>query len=390
MKPIALIGSGLAAYTVAREFRKLDKTTPLLIITADAGDFYSKPMLSNAFAQAKTAAMLRNQSALQMAEQLNATILTGTEVLRIDETSNSLVTAAGAFEFSQLVLAVGAQAIRLPIAGTAAAEVLSVNTLADYARLREQVEAVGPAARIAILGAGLIGCEFADDLSGAGYRITLIDPNARPLAALASEPVSLALRVALEARGVTLQMGTSATAVDRDGHGLCVTLANGDVIDADLVLSAVGLRADLRLAATSQLACDRGILVDAFGRTSNAQIFALGDCAQYTLPDGSRSTLPYVAPLMAAARAIAASLGGSLTPIEFKAAPVLVKTPSFPLALLPPGIGSKGSWQTEVVNMATVSRYFDEAGSLRGFAVGPQDAKWRQSLLAEVAMAAAS
>ena len=74
MKPIVIIGTGLSGYTVAREFRRLNKDTPLILLTADQGGFYSKPMLSNAFAQNKTAAQLVTQSAEQMATQLNAEI----------------------------------------------------------------------------------------------------------------------------------------------------------------------------------------------------------------------------------------------------------------------------------------------------------------------------
>jgi hypothetical protein len=84
MNPITIIGAGLAGYTVAREFRKLDKSAQLTIVTADDGGFYSKPMLSNAFAQNKQAAQLVPQTAAQMASQLDARIVTGTKVSEID------------------------------------------------------------------------------------------------------------------------------------------------------------------------------------------------------------------------------------------------------------------------------------------------------------------
>ena len=107
MKPIIIVGAGMAAYTIARELRKLDKATPLLIITADNGGFYSKPMLSNAFAQKKLAAQLITQSAVQMAEQLGANIMTGVRVENIDIAAKKVVTGAGAFDYEKLVLAVG-------------------------------------------------------------------------------------------------------------------------------------------------------------------------------------------------------------------------------------------------------------------------------------------
>jgi rubredoxin-NAD+ reductase len=117
---------------------------------------------------------------------------------------------------------------------------------------------------------------------------------------------------------------------------LRITLANGEHIDVDVILSAVGLRADIRLAQEAHLQAERGILVDQFGQTSVKGIYALGDCAQYAQADGNSITLPYVAPIMAAARAIAQSLAGTPTAIDFKPAPVLVKTPSYPIALVAP------------------------------------------------------
>jgi rubredoxin-NAD+ reductase len=394
MKPVTIIGSGMAAYTVAREFRKLDQNTPLLIITGDDGGFYSKPMLSNAFAQKKTAPQLMSQSTAQMAEQVNATILQHTNVSQIDSQRKILVTSAGEFEYGKLVLAVGAQPIRLPIAGDAAQSVMSVNNLSDYARLREKLDALAEKARITILGAGLIGCEFADDLADAGYQVTLVDPNTLPLAALAPQPISLALMHALETRGVQFQLGTSASSINWASaqHGqLQVTLNNGIQLETDIVLSAVGLRPDLRLASAAGLATERGILLNIHGQTSTTDIYAIGDCAQYSNPDdGSHTVLPYIAPIMTAARAIARSLAGEITAIQLKPAPVLVKTPSCPIALIAPApqLAALGRWEHEQIDAIKISRFYNSENQMKGFAVAPQDTKLRSALLTEMSPAA--
>ena len=385
MKPIIIVGAGMAAYTIARELRKLDKAIPLLIITADNGGFYSKPMLSNAFAQKKLAAQLITQSAVQMAEQLNANIMTGMRVENIDIAAKKVVTGAGAFDYEKLVLAVGAQAIRLQIAGDAAQEVLSVNHIEDYATFRASLlPEQRDTARVAILGAGLIGCEFADDLSAHGHAVTLIDPNPLPLAALAAPVLSQGLHAALSARGIDLRLGTTAASIDRDGAALRITLANGEAVAADVVLSAVGLRPDLRLAQAAQLKTDRGIMIDAFGKTSAEDIYALGDCAEYSLDNEGRSSpLPYIAPLMSAARAIAKTLLGEATPIDMKDAPVIVKTPSYPLALVPPPRHAiaNGRWETQLDDERTIAHFIDGDGKLAGFGIAPHEAKTRQALL---------
>ncbi|WP_211460673.1 FAD-dependent oxidoreductase [Collimonas silvisoli] len=386
MKPIIIIGAGMAAYTLAREVRKLDKTAALLIITADDGGFYSKPMLSNAFAQKKLAAQLISQSAVQMAEQIGANIMTKTRVNGIDTAGKVVDTSNGAFEYRQLVIAVGAQPIRLNLAGDANDRVLSVNHIDDYATFRAKLLPDQQAsARVAILGAGLIGCEFADDLAAHGHTVTLIDPNPLPLAALAAPALSQGLQAALTGRGIALQLGATASSVDHADGAIKISLSNGDAVVADVVLSAVGLRPDLALAQVAQLATGRGIMVDAHGRTSAADVYALGDCAEYRVDsEGRTSPLPYIAPILTAARAIAKTLTGEDTEIDLKHSPVIVKTPSYPLALVPPPLHAvaAGRWETEQDGATTICRFFDAQGVMVGFGVAPQEAKIRQALMA--------
>jgi rubredoxin-NAD+ reductase len=388
MRPIIIIGAGMAGYTAAREIRKLDKTVPLTVITADDGGFYSKPMLSNAFAQNKLPAQLVTQTSTQLSTQLDATILTGTRVERIDIEGRTLVTDKGALDYDKLVFAIGAHPIRLPLEGDAADQVMSVNHVEDYARFREQLDATeaGRQARVTILGAGLIGCEFADDLAGGGHAVTLIDPNKLPLAALAAPALSEGLLAALTGRGVDLRLGTTASRIDRSDSGLTIRLANGETVQTDIVLSAVGLRPSTTLAAATGLAVNRGIVVDSYGRTSAHDIYALGDCAEYTEADGATRIMPYIAPLMNAARAIARTLTGTPTPIDLKPSAVIVKTPSFPLAIVPPAQKSlaDGSWQTAQDDKRTVCRFYDADGVLAGFGISHHDAASRQALTAEL------
>lgn len=388
MKPIIIIGAGMAGYTAARELRKLDKTVALTVITADDGGFYSKPMLSNAFAQKKLPAQLVTQSAVQLATQIDATILTATRVEHIDVAGKTLMTSAGPLEYDKLVFAIGAHPIRLPLEGDGAAQVMSVNHVEDYALFRQQLDATeaGRQARVTILGAGLIGCEFADDLAGGGHAVSLVDPNALPLAALAAPALSEGLREALTARGVELHLSTTASRVDRARNGYHVSLANGERIETDLVLSAVGLRPSTALARATGLAVNRGIVVDAYGQTSAPDIYALGDCAEYTDADGATRIMPYIAPLMNAARAIARTLTGTPTAIDLKPSAVMVKTPSFPLALVPPSVNSLagGTWQTSQDDKRTISRFYDAQGVLAGFGIAHHDAASRQLLMAEI------
>jgi rubredoxin-NAD+ reductase len=325
-----------------------------------------------------------------MAAQLNATVLTATRISHIDTAAKTVTTPSAQIAYDKLVLATGAEPIRLNFEGDAADAVMSVNHIDDYARFRASLEATeaGRQARVAILGAGLIGCEFADDLCAGGHAVTLIDPNPLPLAALAAPALSEGLKSALEARGVALRLGTTASRVDHAGAALRLALADGSSIEADIVLSAVGLRPNITLARAAGIVCQRGILIDAEGRTSAPDVFALGDCAEYTVPGGDTAVMPYIAPLMSAARAIAKTLSGEPTAIDLKPAPVLVKTPSYPLALLPPPRQAVGDWHHASEDKRTIARFYDAAGLLAGFGVSHHDAGSRNQLLAALGSAA--
>ncbi len=380
--PLIIIGAGLAGWTTAREFRKRDSSTPVLLVTADNGDFYAKPSLSNAFAQGRGPAQLVSTAAAAMAKAQNLQLLSSTQVSAIDPVARSIATAQGPLAYNRLVLAAGAQPIRVPLAGDAANAVLSVNSLDDFAAFHAHLTSSSPVGgssqprRILIMGAGLIGCEFANDLVASGYEVTVVDPAARPLAALLPEAVSLQLAQALQALGVRWHFGCSVRSVDHAAAAgdaaLRVELSDGTVLQMDAVLSAIGLRADTRLAQSAGLACNRGVLVDASLQTSNADIYALGDCAQYAggawndanAAPGGGPTLPFVMPIMHAARALAATLAGTPTPLAFPVMPVAIKTPALPIVVAPPAIGVAGAWLS---SEAGVWQFRDAQGRSRGF-----------------------
>lgn len=361
MHPIAIIGSGLAGYNVAKELRKLDKETPLTVITADGGQFYSKPMLSNALASNKLPEAIPLNSAEQMAAQLNATIRTHTQVTAIETASHQVRIGDEVIEYSKLVLALGAEQIRLPLAGDAAAAVLSVNSLDDYARFRAAIQ---DRKNVVIIGAGLIGCEFANDLSVTGYEVDVVDIADQPLPRLLPPAGGALLKAKLAALGVRWHFGTGVQAVDKTGDRLQVTFADGRTIATDVVLSAVGLKPKLDLAHAAGLKTRRGIVVDRHLETSAKDVYALGDCAEV-----EGLVLPFVMPIMHAARALAATLAGKPTAVSYPAMPVLVKTPACPTIVAPPASGAAGEWRVEQSTDSVKSLFVDASGKLLGFAL---------------------
>lgn len=377
MSPIVIVGSGLAGYTLLKEIRKRDAGIPITLVTADDGAFYSKPNLSNAFATGRTAAALVSADAEKMAAEQKATVLTHTRVTAIDPARQRIRTGTGVLEYGKLVLALGADPFAHGLTGDGAADVLTVNNLADYANFRAALEGKR---RVAILGGGLIGCEFANDLAHAGFEVDVVHLGDWPLERLLPVEAGRRLADALAALGVTWHFGRTGRSVDRSGSGYTLTLDNGETIAADVVQSAIGLKPRTQLAQAAGIQTGRGIQTNALLETSAPAVYAMGDCAEV-----EGQNLPYVQPLLLQARALAATLTGTPTPVVYPPMPVMVKTPAHPVVVLPPRIGTAGRWQVESHEGGVCARFLDEAGRLRGFALTGSETARRNTLLKELA-----
>lgn len=373
---IVIIGTGLSGYTLARELRKLDAETPLVLITADDGRSYSKPMLSNGLAKGKSADELAQADAAAMETSLNARILTHTQVDALDTAAKQVQTDQGAVPYDRLVLAWGADPIRIPFGGDGMGALYQVNDLTDYGRYREKLES---ARRVVVVGAGLIGCEFANDLINGGFDVDVVAPTTTVLPGLLPEEASEAVRRGLEEAGVRFHLGPAVTTVERAGEGVRIGLDNGDVLEADLGVAAVGLQPRTALASEAGLQTNRGILVNQKLETSSPEIYALGDCAEVC-----GHVLPYVMPLMAAARALAKTLSGTPTPVHYGSMPVTVKTPACPVAVCPPPSDAEGSWEVSREGNSVRALFRGPDSQLLGFAVTGDCASEKQSLSKEV------
>jgi rubredoxin-NAD+ reductase len=362
--PVVIVGSGLAGYTVARELRKLNAETPILIVTRDGGEFYSKPALSNAYQTGRLPDQLVTSSAEQMAAQLQAQIKTRTSIERIDTHAQVIYLDGQPLRYGSLVLALGADARRPELQGDGVAAIITVNDLEDYRRFRQQI---GVESRIAILGGGLIGCEFANDLRHAGHEVSVIDRATWPLSRLLPVEAGDAMASALQSIGVHLELGNAPMAVRRADSGFELQLADGRVLAVDHVLSAIGLEPRVDLARAAGIAVANGVITDACLRTSTPNVYALGDCARV-----HDLVLPYVMPIMLQARALAQTLAGRATAVAYPAMPVTIKTSVLPTIVASPLEGA-GLWSTEWAErcdkgIANVkSLYHDPQSRMLGF-----------------------
>lgn len=374
--PIVIVGTGLSGYSLVRELRKLDKETPVVMVTADDGVSYSKPMLSTGFTKGKDAQGLAQAETEAMAAQLGVEVRTFSTVTGIDTEAHELVLGDQRLGYSKLVLAWGADVIRLGLAGDGQDHVHSINDLMDYRAFRTALEG---GQRVAIMGAGLIGCEFANDLRIGGYEVDVIAPDTAVMPSLLPGAAANAVQHELAELGVRFHLGTVVERVDRCERGVRLTLGNGETLDADLVISAVGLRPRVELARAAGIEVGRGIQVNRALETSAPDVFALGDCAEV---DGQ--VLLYVLPLMACARALAKTLTGERTDVRYGTMPVMIKTPCCPTAVCPPPAGVEGEWVVEQEGSDVKALFNSPSGEVLGFAVTGRFAVEKQALAKEV------
>lgn len=380
MHPIVIIGSGMAGYTAAREFRKLNPEHELVMICADDAVNYAKPTLSNALAGKKAPEQIALGDASKMSDQLKMRIEAQTWVKKIQAEQHQLVLEKDGQQstqlYSKLVLAVGANPVRLAIAGDGSDDIHVVNNLDHYKAFRKNL-AQHQDKRVVILGAGLIGCEFANDLQNTEHQVTVIDLAPQPLGRLIPDYVAASFQEKLEAIGIHFVLGTTVEKVNKVENGdYQVTLANGQSVVADVVLSAIGLQPNLELAKAADIHCSRGILTNGHLETNQADIYAIGDCAEV-----NGLLLPYVMPIMQQARALAKTLNGEQTHVHYPAMPVAVKTPAAPLTVLPAPVGVDVTWETEELEDGMIAKAVDSQNTLRGFVLlGATAAKQRLSL----------
>ena len=327
---VVIVGGGRAGWQMAEQLRALDAATPITMVTACQGDVYDKPLLSVAMARNLAPQSLVKESGADAAKRLNLRLLKQTDAIRICADRQELRTTRGTLPYVALVLAHGAQAA-LPTA-LPATLCWRINHLNAYQKLRR---ALGDAQRsgardILIVGAGLIGSELANDLAIGGHRITLLDVQAEPLARWHADGAGPQVLHAWKDLPIRFIGGVVVNKLETLAGRYRLSTECGQRFAADEVVVAAGLQTPSRLASSASLEWNQGIAVDPYTlRTSNAHIYALGDCITI---HGQASR--FIEPISRQAKTIAAEIMGTApVPYVSKASVVRVKTTSHPLTL---------------------------------------------------------
>lgn len=301
---IVIVGAGTAGWAMAGAIRELDAKVPVTMVTDCSGDLYDKPLLSVAMAKALTGAALVKETGAVAARRLGVRLVPDTFAISVTPGTRTVRTTRGTLPYDHLVLAHGARPRMdeyLP-----PSLCWAINDLRCYTKFRQALGDPKRPQRIAIVGAGLVGCEMANDLALGGHTVVLIDVAQRPLASVVTPAESAELLAAWAALPIAFIGGTRIRRVTRQGRAIAIEASGGVAVEANHVLSATGLQTPSRLAESAGLAWNNGIAVDPGTLvTSVENVHALGDCISI-----EGRPLRFIEPIARQARVIASRLRG--------------------------------------------------------------------------------
>jgi rubredoxin-NAD+ reductase len=322
---IIVVGAGIAGWSVVEAIRSLDLETPITLVSACNANRYHKPELSVALSRGQQPEALVRETAVDAANRLGVRLLSDTFVVGLSAARHELRTTRGTLRYTHMVLAQGAKPAlpdELP-----ATLCWRINDLAGWSGLHQQL--ASRPQQVAIVGAGMVGCELAEDLTRAGHQVTLLDRQPLPLTGLMPPEAGQALQQSLSALGVNYRPSVQVKGVSFEDGRKHVRLENGETLEVDQLIAATGLKTDNRLAQQAGLAFNGGILVDQQLRSTDPYIYALGDCISL---DGQPCR--FVEPIQQQASTVAAAvLGLETTPYQHKMPVIRLKTRALPLVL---------------------------------------------------------
>jgi apoptosis-inducing factor 3 len=277
---IVIVGAGAAGNAAAEMLRREGYVGPLTMVGAEPARPVDRPNLSKDYL-AGTApeewVSLRDDA---FYEQNDIQLMLGTRAMALDTTAHSVRLENGIIlEYDKLLLAMGADPVKLPVPGANARHVFTLRSLADSRAIIARATAAG-ATRAVVIGASFIGLEVAAALRARGLKVCVVGPEARPLERVLGPELGDYVRTLHESHGVHFHLGRSATAIEPDA----VVQDDGSRAKADFVVVGIGVRPAVALAEQAGLALDRGVLVNEFLETSAQGVYAAGDLARY--PDG--------------------------------------------------------------------------------------------------------
>ena len=275
---VVIVGGGAAGLAAAEAMRQQGYMGRLTLLSADAAPPVDRPNLSKDYLAGTAPEEWIPLRSPEFFEQQQINLLLETRVARIDVEGKRVITEAGvSFDYDALLLATGAEPVRLAVAGADLPHVHYLRSLADS---RAIIAELGHTKRAVVVGSGFIGLEVAASLRARGLDVHVVSPDARPLEKVLGPELGDFIRALHEELGVVFHLGQQLRAID----SAQVTLADGSSIAADLVIVGIGVRPSVALAEAAGLRTEHGVLVNELLETSVPGIFAAGDIARWPDP----------------------------------------------------------------------------------------------------------
>ena len=282
---VVIVGGGLAAAKTAEALRDEGYAGSIVLFAAEPHLPYERPPLSKGFLKGEQSVDETVVLPESWYAEHDVELRLGTEVTAVDADAHEVEAADGSrTAYDKLVLATGASPRRSDLPGADLDGVLYLRTLEDSERLREAFQ---QGRNVVLIGGGWIGLEAASAARDAGANVTVLEMTAQPLLGVLGPKLGQSFADFHREHGVDLRTGVTVAAIEPAADGrraASVRLADGTTIPADIVLVGIGAVPNTQLATSAGLALDNGILVDAQGRSSNPDIFGVGDVANAETP----------------------------------------------------------------------------------------------------------
>ena len=275
---IVIVGGGAAGLAAADMLRREGYDGSLTMISADDSPPCDRPNLSKDFLTGTAQEDWIPLRPSEFYKEQRIDLVLQSRVSSLDVRNRRVqLDNGGTYEFGALLIATGAEPVRLTVPGAVESQIHYLRTFADS---RAIIGRLSSAKQVLVVGASFIGLEVAASLRARGINVHVVAPESQPLARVLGPEVGGVIRKIHQDHGVVFHLGATLTRLD----GRTVTLSDATTIEADFVLAGVGVRPSLALAEQAGLAVDRGITVNEYLETSASGVFAAGDSARWPDP----------------------------------------------------------------------------------------------------------
>lgn len=273
-----ILGNGAAGLSAAKEIRKRDKTGSIVMVSEEPYATYNRPMLTKALMADIQADQIAVEESSWYEENRIYQVL-GKRIVSVDREKKEVeLSDGGRLKYTKLVYALGSECFIPPIRGHEQEEVIAIRRLADTQKIVAMMDRVK---NVVVIGGGVLGLEAAWEMKKAGCAVTVLELAPQLMGRQLDEAAGEMLKAISQSVGIEIHTGVSIEAIEGDGHVSGVRLADGTVFPAEMVIVSCGVRANAAIAREAGIETDRAVIVNEQMQTSDPDVYAAGDCAQF-------------------------------------------------------------------------------------------------------------